>query len=69
MIAEKEGRLDILINNAGISGQFSAPSKLTPRDVEEVYQTNVFGIVRMMNTFVPLLENLNNLLSSTYQVV
>ncbi len=56
MIAEKEGRLDILINNAGISGQFSAPSKLTPRDVEEVYQTNVFGIVRMMNTFVPLLE-------------
>ncbi len=52
MIAEKEGRLDILINNAGISGQFSAPSKLTPRDVEEVYQTNVFGIVRMMNTFV-----------------
>lgn len=43
MIAEKEGRLDILINNAGISGQFSAPSKLTPRDVEEVYQTNVFG--------------------------
>ncbi|CAC5589987.1 short-chain dehydrogenase [Staphylococcus aureus] len=29
---------------------------MTPRDVEEVYQTNVFGIVRMMNTFVPLLE-------------
>ncbi|HIA6836113.1 TPA: SDR family NAD(P)-dependent oxidoreductase [Staphylococcus aureus] len=56
MIAEKEGRFDILINNAGISGQFSTPSKLTPRDVEEVYQTNVFGIVRMMNTFVPLLE-------------
>ncbi|EHJ08106.1 SDR family NAD(P)-dependent oxidoreductase [Staphylococcus simiae] len=56
MIAQKEGHLDILINNAGISGQFAAPADITPRDIEKVYNTNVFGIVRMMNTFIPLLE-------------
>lgn len=55
-IENKEGRLDVLVNNAGISGGFAKPADLTVEDVENVYNTNVFSIVRMMNTFIPLLE-------------
>ncbi|MCH8646339.1 SDR family NAD(P)-dependent oxidoreductase [Staphylococcus lugdunensis] len=55
-IQDREGRLDILINNAGISGVFKKPADLTVNDVQQVYNTNVFGIVRMMHTFIPLLE-------------
>lgn len=55
-IQDREGRLDILINNAGISGGFKKPADLTINDVQQVYNTNVFGIVRMMHTFIPLLE-------------
>ncbi|TDM12712.1 SDR family NAD(P)-dependent oxidoreductase [Macrococcus lamae] len=55
-IQEKEGRLDILINNAGISGGFTTTRDMTMDIVKEVYNTNVFGIVRMMTSFVPLLE-------------
>lgn len=55
-IVDKEGRLDVLINNAGISGGFRKPADFTVEQVQNVYNTNVFGIVRMMHTFVPLLE-------------
>lgn len=55
-IKAAEGYLDVLVNNAGISGGFKRPGQMTASDVEHVYQTNVFGIVRMMQHFLPLLE-------------
>ena len=55
-ILNQEGHLDILINNAGISGGFTKVRDIKPEDMENVYQTNVFGIVRVTNQFIPLLE-------------
>ncbi|KAA1039547.1 SDR family NAD(P)-dependent oxidoreductase [Macrococcus equipercicus] len=51
-----EGKVDILINNAGISGGFNPPRDITVETMTAVYNTNVFGIVRMMRHFIPLLE-------------
>ncbi|MGG7507914.1 SDR family oxidoreductase [Plantibacter sp. YIM 135249] len=55
-IREREGRLDVLINNAGIVGRQSEPEDVTADDLREVYETNVFGIVRVTHAFLPLLR-------------
>ena len=57
---QKEGHLDVLINNAGIPGSYATPRDMTADMVEQVYNTNVFGIVRVTHEFLPLLEESNN---------
>ncbi len=64
-IADKYGKLDILINNAGVSLE-KAPSYQvnTAKDVsiatlKEVYETNFFGCVLLTQTLLPLLEKSN----------
>jgi NAD(P)-dependent dehydrogenase (short-subunit alcohol dehydrogenase family) len=54
--AETVARLDVLVNNAGISGSRSAPRDTTADDMRAVYETNVFGPVRVLHAFLPLLE-------------
>ena len=50
------GRLDVLVNNAGIRPGFDAPSRVTVEDLRRAYETNVFGVVATTNTFLPLLR-------------
>ncbi|MEV6659361.1 SDR family oxidoreductase [Nocardia fluminea] len=50
------GRLDVLINNAAVAGPRTAPSETGPEDLREVFETNVFGPVRVTNAFLPLLR-------------
>ena len=59
-LAEQPGGLDVLINNAGIAGASSAPPDVTADDVRHVYETNVFGIVRVTHAFLPLLRASSN---------
>ncbi|MHB1572271.1 MAG: SDR family NAD(P)-dependent oxidoreductase [Solirubrobacteraceae bacterium] len=49
------GRLDVLINNAGIAGARKPASEVTASDVRHVFETNVFGVVRVTRGFLPLL--------------
>ncbi|MFC7449525.1 SDR family NAD(P)-dependent oxidoreductase [Rhodococcus daqingensis] len=56
LIEQREGVLDVLVNNAGIGGTFNHPRGTRADQVREVYETNVFGIVRMMHAFIPLLD-------------
>jgi NAD(P)-dependent dehydrogenase (short-subunit alcohol dehydrogenase family) len=53
---ETVGALDVLVNNAGISGGRISPSEATADDMRTVYETNVFGPVRVLHAFIPLLE-------------
>jgi NAD(P)-dependent dehydrogenase (short-subunit alcohol dehydrogenase family) len=53
---ETVGGLDVLVNNAGISGGRIVPGEATVDDMRKVYETNVFGPVRVLHAFIPLLE-------------
>ena len=55
-LEEQVGHLDVLINNAGILGEAAAPEDMTADQLREVYETNVFGLVRVTRTFLPLLR-------------
>jgi NAD(P)-dependent dehydrogenase (short-subunit alcohol dehydrogenase family) len=57
---ETVGSLDVLVNNAGISGGMVPVPEVTPDVVERVFATNVVGIVRVTQAFVPLLERSAN---------
>jgi NAD(P)-dependent dehydrogenase (short-subunit alcohol dehydrogenase family) len=46
------GRLDVLVNNAAITGGAGRNDVAT---VREVFNTNVFGVIRMTDAFRPLL--------------
>jgi NAD(P)-dependent dehydrogenase (short-subunit alcohol dehydrogenase family) len=56
-VAEVTGdALDVLINNAGIAGNVAPAGEITAADVQQVYDVNVFGVVRTIHAFLPLLE-------------
>ncbi|AXH36562.1 SDR family NAD(P)-dependent oxidoreductase [Humibacter sp. BT305] len=55
-IRDQVGHLDILINNAGILGEVAAPDVMTADQLRDVYETNVFGVVRVTRAFLPLLR-------------
>ncbi|MFI9814343.1 SDR family oxidoreductase [Saccharothrix variisporea] len=50
------GRLDVLVNNAGITFGDSPPSTTAVQEVRQVYETNVFGVVEVTNAVLPLLR-------------
>jgi NAD(P)-dependent dehydrogenase (short-subunit alcohol dehydrogenase family) len=57
LIEDRAGRLDVLVNNAGITG--SAPQMPTTVDVATVraaVETNVIGVIRVTNAMLPLLR-------------
>ncbi|MEU7203446.1 SDR family oxidoreductase [Streptomyces sp. NPDC045470] len=59
-IERRAGRLDVLVNNAGISGPTDGgaqdPTTLDLDVVRTVLDTNVFGVVRVTNAMLPLLS-------------
>jgi NAD(P)-dependent dehydrogenase (short-subunit alcohol dehydrogenase family) len=58
---EADGGLDVLINNAGIEGRkpdagvYSA-AEVTGDIMRTIFETNVFGVVRVTHAFLPLLQ-------------
>ncbi len=56
-VEREAGRLDVLVNNAGINGSGRMDvADVTAAELAKVYETNVFGIVRVTHAFLPLLR-------------
>ena len=55
-LRRREGRLDVLVNNAGIPGPRKEMADFDGADAEAVLATNVAGNVRVTHAFLPLLE-------------
>jgi len=58
MIEERAGRLDVLVNNAGVTGGMAGqtPSTADIAAVRAAVETNVFGVIRVTNAMLPLLR-------------
>jgi NAD(P)-dependent dehydrogenase (short-subunit alcohol dehydrogenase family) len=59
-VGSESGGLDVLVNNAGIAGGFTPVPEVTADDVARVLATNVVGLVRVTQAFLPLLERSAN---------
>jgi NAD(P)-dependent dehydrogenase (short-subunit alcohol dehydrogenase family) len=55
-VEDSAGRLDVLVNNAGIIGPLVGPMETGAAEMLECFDTNVFGPVRVTRAFVPLLR-------------
>lgn len=56
-LGKKTSVLDVLINNAGISGELPQPALTTAVGViKEVFETNLFGVIEVTQIFIDLLR-------------
>jgi NAD(P)-dependent dehydrogenase (short-subunit alcohol dehydrogenase family) len=55
-IGSRYGRLDVLVNNAGITEGGGPPSATALDAMREVFETNVFGVIAVTNAMLPLLR-------------
>ncbi|WP_313885704.1 SDR family NAD(P)-dependent oxidoreductase [Fodinicola feengrottensis] len=59
---EADGGLDVLVNNAGIAVEWSdtnaviGAADVTAEVMRQTFETNVFGTVRVLHAFLPLLQ-------------
>ncbi|WP_342456359.1 SDR family NAD(P)-dependent oxidoreductase [Streptomyces coeruleorubidus] len=51
-VIERFGRIDVLVNNAGV-GSMGAAEETSVAQAQGVFDTNVFGVMRMVNEVLP----------------
>jgi NAD(P)-dependent dehydrogenase (short-subunit alcohol dehydrogenase family) len=58
-IIEKEGRIDVVINNAGL-GIIGALEEVPETMIQQVFETNVWGLLRVCRAVLPQMRKQNN---------
>ena len=56
LVARQFGKLDVLINNAGIVAQRAIPSESDVDKMRQTFETNVVGLFAVTKAFLPLLR-------------
>ncbi|MFE9424633.1 SDR family NAD(P)-dependent oxidoreductase [Kitasatospora sp. NPDC006697] len=57
LLEDRAGRLDVLVNNAAITGDWpQEPTRIDPGTIRTVVETNVIGVLRVTNAMLPLLR-------------
>ena len=57
LIEDRAGRLDVLVNNAGVTGGMpQTPTTVLLSAVRTALETNVIGVIRVTNAMLPLLR-------------
>ncbi|WP_141584629.1 SDR family oxidoreductase [Actinomadura sp. WMMA1423] len=57
LLSDRFGRLDVLVNNAGVTGGMpQTPTTVEPATMRTVVETNVIGVIRVTNAMLPLLR-------------
>jgi NAD(P)-dependent dehydrogenase (short-subunit alcohol dehydrogenase family) len=54
-VIERAGRIDVLVNNAGV-GVFGAAEESSIAQAQELFDTNFFGLIRVTNAVLPHLR-------------
>lgn len=52
-VLRRAGRIDVLINNAGVIGPAAASEELSDAQIRAVFETNYFGVIAVTNAVLP----------------
>lgn len=67
-IIEKEGKIDILINNAGV-GISGSVEEIPMEQYQNIFETNLFGVIRLCKCVLPYMrEQKNGLILNTTSI-
>ena len=58
-IIEKEGKIDVLINNAGF-GSYGPIVTVSIEDAKKQFEVNVYGVIRITKLIIPYMRNRNS---------
>lgn len=55
-VLRRAGRIDVLINNAGVIGPAAASEELSEAQIRAVFDTNYFGVIAVTNAVLPAMR-------------